>query len=149
MDKQQIKAYFSFLFKILNTISINWGNSQALNSLLLNNLEKLDDNFAKVLQIWATDELSKVEPSRAKEIALVISDFSIQIQSFPFGSRASNLEIALTGNKMALTVFTREASSQQLYIEQWAVLQTNHGLCCKLTLLMFTAIELKETERKI
>ncbi|MDZ8223586.1 CHAT domain-containing tetratricopeptide repeat protein [Nostoc sp. ChiVER01] len=125
MDKQQIKAYFSFLFKILNTISINWGNSQALNSLLLNNLEKLDDNFAKVLQIWATDELSKVEPSRAKEIALVISDFSIQIQSFPFGSRASNLEIALTGNKMALTVFTREASSQQLYIEQWAVLQTN------------------------
>ncbi|WP_335053693.1 tetratricopeptide repeat protein [Nostoc sp.] len=125
MDKQRIKAYYSFLFKILNTISVNWGNSQALNSLLLNNLEKLDDNFAKVLQIWATDELSKVEPSRAKEIALVISDFSIQIQSFPFGSRASNLEIALTGNKMALTVFTREASSQQWHIEHWAVLQTN------------------------
>ncbi|MCC5606405.1 tetratricopeptide repeat protein [Nostoc sp. CHAB 5834] len=127
MDKQRIKAYFSFLFKILNTISVNWGNPQALNSLLLNNLEKLDDNFAKVLQILATDELSKVEPSRAKEIALVISDFSIQIQSFPFGSRASNLEIALTGNKMALTVFTREAeaSSQQWHIEHWAVLQTN------------------------
>ncbi|MFN6482756.1 CHAT domain-containing protein [Nostoc sp. DedQUE03] len=109
----------------MNTISVNWGNSQALYSLLLNNLEKLDDNFAQVLQIWATDELFKVEPSRAKEIALVISEFSILIQSFPFGSRATNLEIALTGNKMALTVFTREASSQQWHIEHWAVLQTN------------------------
>jgi len=125
MDKQRIKAYFSFLFKILNTISVNWGDSQALYLLLQNNLDKLDDNFAKILQIWATDELSKVEPSKAKEIALVISEFSIIIQSFPFGSRTSNLEIALTANKMALTVFTREASSQQWHIEHWAVLQTN------------------------
>ncbi|MFN6537535.1 MAG: CHAT domain-containing protein [Nostoc sp. EkiNYC01] len=93
--------------------------------LLLNNLEKLDDNFAKVLQIWTIDELSKVELSKAQEIALVISEFSILIQSFPFGSRASNLEIALTANKMALTVFTTKVSSQQWHIEHWAVLQTN------------------------
>lgn len=125
MDKQQINQYFSLLVNILNTISANWGNSQALYLLLLNNLDKLNENLVKVLQVWAANELSKVELSKAKEIALVISEFGIIIQSFPYGSRATNLEIALTANKMALTVFTTEASSQQWHIEHWAVLQTN------------------------
>ena len=52
----------------------------------------------------------------------VVSNFCKAIQQFSLGSRASNLEIAIAGYEVALTVFTR-----QEYAEDWAATQNHLG----------------------
>ncbi|WP_334993468.1 tetratricopeptide repeat protein [Nostoc sp.] len=48
--------------------------------------------------------------------------FSDRISDFPLGSKASNMEIAIAGYEIALTVYTRSA-----FLENWAGTQNNLG----------------------
>ncbi len=90
--------------------------------MLATNTDKLNHIFADLLRRWATNTLAKAEPDTAKYIAAVINNFSNLIQQFPLGSKASNMEIAITGYKIALTVYTRTAFPQD-----WAMTQNNLG----------------------
>ncbi|RMH78115.1 MAG: tetratricopeptide repeat protein, partial [Cyanobacteria bacterium J007] len=115
-------SYFQLIMEILQVTSESQGNPSVVYPLLQQNFNKLDGNFAQIMQAWATQTLSEVEEDRAFSIAAVIGNFANLIQQFPLGSRADNLEIGIVGYEIVSTVFTPEKLP-----EMWATLQTNLG----------------------
>jgi CHAT domain-containing protein len=112
----------NFLLQVLQATSENYNNLQVVYSLLQANLDKLDDNFATVLQKWATATLDEVEAEEAKYIATSILLFGNLIQEFPLGNQAINIEIAIISFKLFAKVITR-----QLIPLAWAESQYNLG----------------------
>ncbi|NEN95225.1 MAG: CHAT domain-containing protein [Moorea sp. SIO3I7] len=114
---------FDFLLQVLQATADSNGDAQVVYPLLAANTDKLNQKLAELLRDWATNRLAKAEANEAKSLAAVIGTFSDQIQQFPLGDKASNMEIAITGYEVALTVFTREA-----FPENWARIQTTIGI---------------------
>ncbi len=121
------ECQFFFLMLVLEETSNCNGNPQPVHKLLQNNLELLDDNFAVILQSWATVTMAQVEPKQAQYIAAVICNFSNLMQQFSLSSRSNNLEIAIAGYEIVATVYTREA-----FPENWAMIQNNLGIAYEL-----------------
>jgi CHAT domain-containing protein len=117
-----VKVKLAFLQRLLQIISENSGDPQAVYPFLAENVEKLNEDLAEVLRLWATKILAQVQPDEARLLATIIINFSILISQFPLGSRASNIEIAITGYQIVLSVFTREA-----FPVDWARTQNNLG----------------------
>ena len=117
-----LDEYGNFLMEVLQAISDPIGDQGVVYLLLQRNLDKLDEFLARVLQFWWAETLAEVESEEAYYLATVIGSFSDLIQKFPLGNRLSNLEIAITGYELALTVYTREALPQE-----WAMTKNNLG----------------------
>ena len=115
--------YIDFLIEILQATGESEGDSKVVYPLLQQNLDKLDNNFADILQDWATAKFSQVEADVAEDIAYIISDFSYLINNFPLGNKANNMEIVIAGYELISTVFTRNS-----HPENWAGTQYNLGL---------------------
>jgi tetratricopeptide (TPR) repeat protein len=113
-------AYFQFLIEVLQATTDSEGDSQVVYSLLERNKDKLDGVLAEMLRRWGTNRLGEAEVDEVENLAAVIFGFSNLIQQFPLGNKASNMEIAITGYEVALTVFTREALPTD-----WAMTQNN------------------------
>ncbi|WP_083389727.1 CHAT domain-containing tetratricopeptide repeat protein [Trichormus sp. NMC-1] len=112
----------AFLGKILSVIAQNKGNQQAVYSLLQANLDQLNENFYEQFNYWINFNLINND-SITEQVILVglgIVDFCIILWAFPFGNRAINLEISITGLEAATKIFTRE-----IVPEIWANIQTN------------------------
>ncbi len=107
-----------FLLRLLQVISDSNGNPQIVYPILREKLNKLDDSFSALLRscvaIWVP--LEELEQARAIVANIVI--LSNLMTQFPLGSRANNLEIAITGYEIALSIFTRDN-----FPEQWASIQ--------------------------
>ena len=114
--------YRSFLVEVLQATSDSQGNPQVVYPILQRNQNLLDNNFARLLQDRATATFSQANPDELAAIAGLILNLSTHIQEFPLGSRANNIEIAITGYEIALEVYTRKA-----FPEQWAMTQNNLG----------------------
>ncbi|QKQ77868.1 CHAT domain-containing protein [Nostoc sp. TCL240-02] len=112
----------AFLQRLLQIISESNSDTQVVYPFLAKNLEKLNEHLAEVLRLWATNILKKLQPDEAQLIATYISNFSILLTQFPLGSRARNIEIAITGYEIVLTVFTRE-----VFPKNWAGTQALLG----------------------
>jgi CHAT domain-containing protein len=121
INEQRQQAYIQFLMQVLRTVAFD-PRPQSVYPLMQQNLDKLNDNLRDILEIWATDTLSKVELDTAKSIAVSIGNFSTIIQEFPLGNIANNLEIAISGHQIVLPVFTKLALAKQ-----WAAVQNNLG----------------------
>ena len=111
--------YLNFLIETLQKISEN-PNPQVIYPFWAQNLDKLDDNLAQILDSRETKKLTQVTREQPYFIAGVIVNFSNLICQFPLGDIAVNKEIAITGYEIALTIFTFDASPQQ-----WARTQCN------------------------
>ncbi len=120
--KPKDKDYHAFLDKVLKIIRQTNCNQQAVERLLRENLDKLDDKFAQVLRNWARTKLLELESQQTQYLAGNIGDFSNLIKNFPLGNWADNREIAITGYEVIATIFTREALPQK-----WATLQNQLG----------------------
>ncbi|AOY82461.2 CHAT domain-containing protein [Moorena producens JHB] len=115
-------AQLNFLLEVLQATGDSRGDAQVVYPLLANNTDKLDARLAEKLRVWATTRIAEAEADEAKSLAAVIFLFSILIAQFPLGDKASNIEIAITGYEVALTVVTRKELP-----EQWASTQNNLG----------------------
>ncbi|MDZ8189794.1 MAG: CHAT domain-containing tetratricopeptide repeat protein [Nostoc sp. ChiSLP02] len=122
ITQENIETYGQFLLEILQATVDSNGDAQVIYPLLAANTDKLNDIFAQLLGRWAKNTLAKVEPDAATSIAAVIGNFSNLIQQFPLGSKASNMEIAIVGYEIALTVYTKSA-----FPVDWATTQNNLG----------------------
>lgn len=120
ISPEDIETYKKFAIDILLAQAYSKGDAQVIYSLLAANTDKLNDIFAELSRRWAKDMLSEAKPVEAVCIAVVIADVSNSIQQFPLGSKASNMEIAITGYEIALTVYTRSA-----FPVDWATTQNN------------------------
>ncbi|MEG3894027.1 CHAT domain-containing protein [Microcoleus sp. SVA1_B6] len=114
-------AYLAFLAEVLQAVARS-ADSQHLYSLLRNNLDKLDQNFAELLRHWATLVFPAAKESETRRIAALIGNLSNKIGRFPLGSKANNLEIEIAGYETVAKVFTRKDFPQE-----WALMQNNLG----------------------
>ncbi|QSJ20707.1 CHAT domain-containing protein [Nostoc sp. UHCC 0702] len=117
-----IEVELTFLQRLLQIISESNSDKQVVEAFLQKNIGKLNEHLAEVLRLWAKNKLTQAQPNKAQSLATDISNFSILLTQFSLGSKASNIEIAITGYEIALTVFTREASPKN-----WAGIQALLG----------------------
>ncbi|MEA5592980.1 CHAT domain-containing protein [Rivularia sp. UHCC 0363] len=117
-----VDIYLKFLLEVLQAMEESKGNKDVVYPLLIANTDKLDNNFAEILWRWATVNLKKAEEKTAEYLATVIGNFCNLISKFPLGDKANNMEIAIIGYEIVLTVFTREA-----FPNDWARAQNNLG----------------------
>ncbi|NES17934.1 MAG: CHAT domain-containing protein [Symploca sp. SIO3E6] len=122
MNEQRREDYLNLINELLQATSESNGAAQIVYPLLQANIDKLDDNFALILGEGTRAKLCEVDPEDAEYMAVVIGNFSNRIRDFQLGSRASNLEIAITGFEVIATVFTRE-----VFPKDWATTQCNLG----------------------
>ncbi|MEH1947512.1 MAG: CHAT domain-containing protein [Nostoc sp.] len=122
ITSRDFEAYEQFLLDVLEATGNSNGDEQVVYQLLGTNTDKLNDIFAELLWNWATITLPEVKPDVAESMAGVIVNFSSLVSQFPLGSKASNIEIAITGYETALTIFTRNA-----FPIDWAMTQYNLG----------------------
>jgi len=119
-DKSSPSTYLEFLKEVLQVTADSKGEPNVIYPLLRDNLNLVNDNFAVALQNWVRETLPKLDEKKQIYMIRVIGSFSNAIQQFSLGSRASNLEIAIAGYEVALTVFNR-----QEYTKEWAATQNN------------------------
>ena len=135
--------YFNFLMEVLETVAEN-PSPKSLYPLLQKNLDKLDENFGRVLKNWSTNILSILTKEKDKKSTLLfcgnyssfsldaqstarlIGNFSDLLEQFPLGNIPTNIEIAIVGLEIALTVLTFES-----YPSSWARMQNNLGCAYK------------------
>ncbi|MEG4395724.1 CHAT domain-containing tetratricopeptide repeat protein [Microcoleus sp. BROC3] len=103
-------------------------------AILQANLELLDDDFAQYLRELATKVLANLDVDKAYIFGQILSNLSLLFITLQQGSRASNLEIAIICNKIALTVWTRDCAEQVVILTFYLLIQ--NGLCQIASLLM-------------
>ncbi|MEQ9624481.1 CHAT domain-containing protein [Coleofasciculus chthonoplastes] len=111
------EEYLDFLMFILQAM-VDENSPQLIYILLLINLDKINEQLAYTLTVWAREELSKIDPELAEPIAKHIFYFSNLVIQFPFGNIASNKEIAIAGYQAVATLVTQSDFSQE-----WAMTQ--------------------------
>ncbi|WP_229550240.1 CHAT domain-containing protein [Nostoc sp. CHAB 5836] len=120
MNEQRQQAYFQLLMELQQATIESRGDVQVVYPLLSKNTDKLDGVLPEILRQWGTNTLGEAKADEAKSLAAVIVLFSKRISEFPLGNKASNMEIAITGYEVALTVYT-----QQAFPQDWAMTQNN------------------------
>jgi CHAT domain-containing protein len=119
-SEEDSQSYGQFLSNVLQATKSNWRDVQVVYPILEEHTDKLDDRLAELLRSWATTTLEEASPDEARYLAIVIFIFSNLIQEFHSGNKASNMEIAITGYEIALTVYTPNTFPQD-----WAMTQNN------------------------
>ncbi|MCL1474040.1 CHAT domain-containing protein [Argonema antarcticum] len=104
-----------FLLEVLSLTERSNGNQEEVYSFLVGKEDQLNIDFMYTLKLWATEYLKSEDLEKHQGLAKIIFTFSRLIQEFPRGDKAINQEIALTGNKIALTVYTLE-----VFPKDWA-----------------------------
>ncbi|MEO0844241.1 MAG: hypothetical protein AAF063_36025, partial [Cyanobacteria bacterium J06643_5] len=123
LKQAEFQPYGQFLAEVLQATVDSQGDAQVVYLLLAANVDKLDVDLAEVLRLWATNIFEKTEENVAESIGFAIGNFSNLIRKFPLGNTASNMEIAITGYEVILTIFTKDTSPQD-----WAMTQNNLGI---------------------
>ena len=125
LSESDLQAYLLFLLQVLQATQESNGDAQVVYPLLAAKIDKINLFLAEILRGWASAIFAQVEADTAQSIAAtaVIVEFSNLIQQFPLGSKASNMEIAITGYEITLNVITRKA-----FPVEWAKTQNNLGL---------------------
>ena len=122
LKEAEFHPYGQFLAEVLQATYESEGDAQVVYPLLEANIDKLDANLPEVLRRWAVSIFKEAEAKEAISIGFAIGNFSVFIEQFPLGNKASNMEIAITGNEVILTFFTKDK-----YDEIWALTQNNLG----------------------
>jgi CHAT domain-containing protein len=120
------RYYLSFLVQVLQKVSDSAGDTQVIYPFLEKNVDKLNDDFCQTLRNWGTKILQIADPEQARSHGIVLLSFGNLIQQFPYGDRASKLEIAITAYELALMVFTHEYNAGL-----WASIQSSLGILYK------------------
>ncbi|WP_435388425.1 CHAT domain-containing protein [Laspinema olomoucense] len=90
--------------------------------ILQKHQDKLNLDFAETITQWFHSQLDLDDIEKNKDLARNLHDFAIDIQQFPLGRRANNLEIAIACYRAALSVYTSDAFPQY-----WAMTQIGLG----------------------
>lgn len=120
VDNSSIEKSLDFLLQVLQVTSDSKADPKVVYAFLQANLDKLDASFAKLLQAFAVAALPQANLEELYNTSADIVNFSTLIAQFPLGDKANNLEIAISGYEIGLTVFTQERCP-----EQWATIQNN------------------------
>ncbi len=129
MNKKRRQAYLNLIQSLFSCRS----DDEATTTLQAN-LELLDDDFAEFLRKFATKFLADLDADEADSFANFLNYLSIIFATLQQGRRASNLEIAIICNKIALTVWTRDCAEQVVILTFYLLIE--NGLYQIASLLM-------------
>ncbi len=104
--------YILFLTKIFVSISENLDNTQAIYSLLQENIEYIDDTFADILYRWVTCKLKEADERRAIYIITVIEKLGNLLLGFRMSDESSNIEVAIAAFEALLPYYTLNNMSE-------------------------------------
>jgi parallel beta-helix repeat protein len=116
------EATRTFLYQLLRVIFESQANPEVVDSLLRENLDKLNDSFPQALRDWGTNTLSRVGVAQRQDLARRLAALNRLVEQFSEGERDINLEIVLTGCEVLTDVLTRGEDSQE-----WAANQNALG----------------------
>ncbi|TAG51282.1 MAG: hypothetical protein EAZ28_31495, partial [Oscillatoriales cyanobacterium] len=114
MNEARRKAYQNLIESILSV------SDDYEIAVLQANIELIDDSFSQYVRDWATQTMAKMLAEQAYYPANFLLRLGMNFYSLRQGSRAINLEIAITCMEIGLTIVTREA-----YSEKWATYQNS------------------------
>ncbi|MFM6790456.1 MAG: hypothetical protein ACKPJP_28260, partial [Microcystis panniformis] len=117
-----IEEYQEFLLEVVQA-EYESNDPAMVYPILQRRQHLLDDTFAQLLQQYARNVFSQEKTENVAVIARVIQNLCVDITQFPLKSRANNLEIAITGYRTVLEVYTRDA-----FPDEWAMTQNNLGI---------------------
>ncbi|OPF15595.1 hypothetical protein B1L04_24305 [Microcystis aeruginosa KW] len=117
-----IEEYQAFLLEVLQAEYESNSDPAVVYPILQRRQHLLDDTFAQLLRRFARNVFSQERVERVIVTAFAIENLCNNIQQFPLGSRANNLEIAITGYHALLEVYTRDRLP-----EYWAKTKNSLG----------------------
>ncbi|MEG5001519.1 tetratricopeptide repeat protein, partial [Microcoleus sp. B4-D4] len=121
LKKSSANSQLRFLMQLLQATQDSDGDPNVIYPLMRDNINLINDNLAAIFQDWAWGNLPNLDSQEGRfSLMVVVGTFSDSIAQFTLGSRASNLEVAIAGYELALTVFTH-----QEYAEIWAGIQNS------------------------
>ncbi|MDB9312409.1 tetratricopeptide repeat protein, partial [Spirulina sp. CS-785/01] len=115
--------YLRVWLEILQAEIDSKSDPEVVYPLLAQHQDKLDLTFAEIITQWFEAEIDPNNSRKNQDLARHLHNFAIDINQFPLGSRANNLEIAIASYHKALQIYTRAA-----FPEQWAKTQMNLGI---------------------
>ncbi|MFB2936219.1 CHAT domain-containing protein [Aerosakkonemataceae cyanobacterium BLCC-F154] len=110
--------YLKFILELLQAEEESNSDVAVIYPMLAQRQHLLNARFAEILPQVAESLIADKNPKRINSILGNIENLSIDIQNFPLGQRANNIEIAITGYQIVLS--HREPRS-----EEWAQTQNN------------------------
>ena len=100
-EGEDSQEYTNFLLELLQAEADSNSDIKVIYPILAERQHLLNHRFAETLQQVA-QELIAEHPEAIAFILAIIESLSIHIKNFPLGSRANNLEIAITGCQIVL-----------------------------------------------
>ncbi|MEB3341493.1 CHAT domain-containing protein [Okeania sp.] len=105
---------FCFLFRLLYVTDKSRANKQKVYRLLEGKLEKLEKSLLPLLENESVRKLPNAmaaapTPEQGEAMAAMFQNLGNLINVFPKANRATNIEIAIQCQEIALTFFTRES----------------------------------------
>lgn len=119
----KMQFFNNFFLELLETVHVAKDNREIINRFLLKNIERLNEEFSRFLDLWCNENLPELKSEGVESIAGLIFDFSSFIQDFPHGSKLANQEIAIAGYELAAKYYY----NRQVFPEDWALIQNNLG----------------------
>ena len=116
-EGEDSQEYANFIRELLQAELDSDSGIQVIYPILKQRQHLLKTRFAETLQQVAQNLIAE-HPETIKLIVAIIGNLSIDISDFPLGSRANNIEIAITGYQIVLN--NREPGS-----EKWTQTQKN------------------------
>lgn len=114
--------YVDFLLESLDKlVGLTSPDPDAVYPFFEQNLRLIDDNLPQVFDFWAKEFISTIDQDFVFVFAARISFFSTLIQDFPQGNLATNIEIALVGFQIVLTLINRQSFPLQWSSTQQAL----------------------------
>ena len=100
-EGEDSQEYAKFIIELLKAEAASNSDIKVIYPILKQRQHLLNARFAETLQQVAQILIAE-HPEAIESIVALIETLSIHIKNFPLGSRANNIEIALTGYKIFL-----------------------------------------------
>ncbi|MEG4201720.1 CHAT domain-containing tetratricopeptide repeat protein [Microcoleus sp. Pol12A5] len=100
-EGEDSQEYAEFILELLKAKS-SYSDIKVIYPILKQRQHLLDTRFAETLQQVAQNLIAEENPQKNDSIVAVIENLSNHISNFPLGSRANNIEIAITGYQIVL-----------------------------------------------
>ena len=127
-ESEDSQEYANFILELLQAESDSNSDIKVIYPMLAERQHLLNHRFAEILQQLAENLIAE-HPEEIESIVALIGNLSIHISGFPLGSRANNIEIAITGYQIVLN--NLEPGSKN-----FAQIQFARNLACQIAELM-------------
>jgi formylglycine-generating enzyme required for sulfatase activity/tetratricopeptide (TPR) repeat protein len=118
-QQEEFEQRFQFLLELLQLLITDNDGLNAVNSLVLQNLELLDDQLIEAFREWERSKLVKANGDEQKAQALALVQCGDLLQQLSLGNRVVNIELSIKCYSLAAKAFdvTKNPS-------KWAAMQS-------------------------